>query len=344
MSGPPVVFFAPPERAREAVGQILEASGWFQRLRPKKKVGIKVHFGEHGNDNHLRPELVRAAAVAVSYHNLQPVVIETTALYRGRRQEARSHIRVAHEHGFTPAAMLAPVEIVDGRYGEKFYDVPLDSSSVSCAYLAQGIRRLRYIINLAHFKGHFVTGFGGVIKNLAMGLAAKAGKLAMHSSSRPYVEPDKCTSCGTCIDYCPQDAINFVDFVANVGRSCIGCGGCLAVCPHGAVTIKWNEAPESIQTRMVEYLRAIVLGRELVHLNFCLRVTPNCDCYPRTETPVMPDVGVMGSLDPVACEQAAWDRVGPKLAALYPHLNPTLLIERAAAAGLGSREYRLIEL
>jgi len=341
---PSTVWFAPPERARAAVGEALEVSGFFRQLRPKKKIGIKVHFGEQGNSNHLPPELVRAAAVAVSYHNLQPVLVETTSLYRGRRQEASSHIRLAHEHGFTLARTLAPIEILDGRYGEKFYEVRLDSNLVPVAQLAHGLRRIRYLINLAHFKGHFVTGFGGVIKNLAMGLAAKAGKLAMHSNSRPFIEADRCVSCGTCVEYCPHDAINFVGNVAKIGRSCTGCGGCLTVCPEGAIQVKWNEASESVQLKLVEFCRAVLQGRKVFHFNFCLRVTPNCDCYPQTEKPLLPDIGVFASLDPVACEQAAYDRVAPKLRRVHPHIQPDIQLARAESLGLGSRHYQLVNL
>ncbi len=341
----PVVYFVPPERARDGVGAILEASGFFRRLRPKKRIGIKVHFGEQGNHNHIRPEFVRAAAVAASYYNLQPVVIETTALYRGRRQQAREHLRLAREHGFSTETLLAPIEILDGQHGEKSYSVPLpDSKLVPQARLAQGLRRLRYIINLAHFKGHFVTGFGGVFKNLAMGLAAKAGKLEMHSSSKPAVEPDKCTSCGTCVDYCPHDAINFVQYVAKIGRSCTGCGGCLAVCPHGAIRINWDLASETVQLKVVEYARAVLLGREAIHFNFCLRLSPNCDCYPQTDEPFMPDVGVFASLDPVACEQAAWDSTAARLREIYPHLKPDLLLQAAEERGLGQRDHEVVQL
>jgi len=341
---PSTVYFVPPDRATEGVGAILEASGYFKRLRPKKRVGIKVHFGEHGNRNHLKPEFVRAAAIAVSYYNLQPVIIETTALYRGRRQKASEHLKLAHEHGFTIENVLAPIEILDGRHGEKSYRVHLDSGLVPAARLAHGLRRIRYIINLAHFKGHMVAGFGGVIKNLAMGLAAKAGKLEMHSQSKPWIDAEKCASCGDCVDYCPNDAISFVQYVAQIGPGCTGCGGCLAVCKQNAIGANWDAAAETVQRRMVEYARAVMLDRELIHFNFCLNITPNCDCNTVTEKPVMPDVGLFGSLDPVACEQAAWDRVGPKLKAVYPELRPELLLEVAAKLGLGRREYRLITL
>jgi uncharacterized Fe-S center protein len=99
-----------------------------------------------------------------------------------------------------------------------------------------------------------------------------------------------------------------------------------------------------VQMKMVEYARAVLAGRQVFHFNFCLRITPNCDCNDRTEKPVMDDVGVFGSLDPVACEQAAWDRTGRDLGRLYPQLKPELLIEAAAGRGLGRRDYRLVEL
>ncbi len=95
---------------------------------------------------------------------------------------------------------------------------------------------------------------------------------------------------------------------------------------------------------MVEYCRAVLAGRAVFHLNFCLRITPNCDCYPQTEKPVMEDIGLFGSSDPVACEQAAWDRAGPALGELYPHLKPELLIEAAERRGLGRRAYRMVTL
>lgn len=339
-----VVFSVPADRVLFGVSAILDASGFFKRLRPKRRIGIKVHFGEQGNTNHLRPDLIRAAVIACSHYNLQPVVIETTALYRGRRQLAAEHLRLAKEHGFTVQSLLAPLEILDGRHGERFYQVPLDSELVPAARLAHGLRRLSYLINMAHFTGHFVAGFGGVLKNMAMGLAAKAGKLEMHSGSRPYVDPEKCVSCGACVDYCPNDAINFVQYVAKIGRSCTGCGGCLPVCREGAIRINWDAAPETIQRKMVEYCRAVLKGREAIHFNFCLRITANCDCYPQTENPIMGDIGAFGSLDPVACEQAAWDQTAAALKDLYPHLKPDLILEVAEQRGLGSRSYQLVRL
>lgn len=340
----PVVWFVPSEQVLDGVETILKVSGFFQLVKPRKRVGIKVHFGEAGNNNHIDPEMVRRLVIALSYYNLQPVLIETTSLYRGRRQRASEHIKLAYEHGFGVDRVLAPIEILDGEFGDKFYKVNLNSGLVTLAYLALGLRYYRYLINLAHFKGHFVVGFGGVLKNLAMGLASKAGKLAMHSRSHPYVDENKCTSCGTCIDYCPHEAISFVQYVAKIGRSCTGCGGCVAVCPNGAIRLNWDEASESVQQKMADYCRAILSGRVAIHFNVAQKITPNCDCYPQTEKPVLPDIGVFASFDPVACDQAVFDRVHGELQKLYPHLEPEILLARAEEVGLGKRDYELITI
>uniref|UniRef100_A0A7V3PU18 DUF362 domain-containing protein n=1 Tax=candidate division WOR-3 bacterium TaxID=2052148 RepID=A0A7V3PU18_UNCW3 len=339
-----VVWFVPAERVLDGVGLILKNSGFFSQVKPRKRVGIKVHFGEAGNSNHLDPEIVRRVVITTSYYDLQPVLIETTSLYRGRRQRAAEHIKLAQEHGFSVSRVLAPIEILDGEFGEKFYTVNFGPGLAGQAYLASGLRYYRYLINLAHFKGHFVVGFGGALKNLAMGLAAKAGKLAMHSSSKPYVDEEKCASCGTCIDYCPHDAISFRQYVASIGRACTGCGGCVAVCPYGAIKLNWDAASDSVQQKMADYCRAILSGRVAIHFNFALKITPNCDCYPQTEQPIVPDIGVFASLDPVACDQAVLDRLENNIRKLYPHINPGILLARAEEIGLGQRDYELITM
>ena len=341
MNGHPVVYYLPPDRAVTGLAAVFEASGFLKRLKPKKKLGLKVHFGEAGNDNHLDPAIVRTVAIAASHLNLQPVAVETTALYRGRRQNATEHVRLAREHGFGMDRILVPIDILDGTHGEKYYEVPLDSVLVPVARLARGLRRYRYLVNLARYKGHMLTGFGGCIKNLAMGLAAKAGKLEMHSDSMPHVVPDRCTACGTCADYCPSRAIAFVRHVAAIGPGCTGCGGCLAVCPQGAIAVDWNAASETVQRKMVDYCRAVVSGREVLHFDFAVNITPNCDCNNRTERPATADVGVFASLDPVACEQAAFDRTGDVIRRFWPEIEPSVLLEAAETDGLGRRDHRI---
>jgi len=338
------VFFAPPDAIEGALPRLLEAAGFLALLTHRRRLGIKLHFGEDGNHNHLKPAYVRSAVETVACRVTDCVLIETTTLYRGSRARAASHVALAHRHGFTLANVMAPIQILDGEHGEDFYEVPVNLRHVARARLGRRLKFIPQLLNMAHFKGHFVTGFGGVLKNLAMGLAAKGGKLEMHSLSKPVVDEEKCLSCGDCVEYCPHQAIDFIREVARIGRSCTGCASCIAVCRSGAISIKWNEAAEILGMKIVEYAYAVLQHRIALHLNFVLRVTPNCDCMGTTEEPLMPDVGVFASLDPVACEQAAWDRVQPALGRVYPHLAPEQQIAYAEQLGLGSRQYEVIQV
>jgi len=186
-----------------------------------------------------------------------------------------------------------------------------------------------------------VTAFGGVFKSLAMGLGAKGGKLEMHSQSKPHVTSRKCTACNECIAYCPHRAIEMKDDAAVITGRCTGCASCIMVCPDRAITFKWNEVSENVQMKVVEYAAATMKDRLMLHFNFAVRVTANCDCMDVDEKPLMPDVGVFASLDPVSCEQAAYDRCRTALGKAWPELKPERQLAYAEQLGLGRRDYEV---
>ncbi len=339
------VYFIPAHRINtESINEIFNQIKFLTNFTVQSKIGIKVHFGEDGNYNHLAPQYVKSVVDIVKAHHLKPALIETSTLYRGARQNRTTHIDLARKHGFTKNNVGAEIDIVDGERGEDFKTVLTDFQNVKNAKIAQGLDNYHGIINLAHYKGHFVVGFGGVIKNIAMGLAAKGGKLEMHSLTKPSVKKDKCNKCETCISVCPVDAISITANSAIIRKSCIGCASCIEVCPEGAIRINWNEASESTQKKMVEYAWAILSNRKCVHFNYALKITPNCDCMDRTEKPIMPDIGVFASLDPVACDMAVWEKTQKNIDRLYPELNPQLLMDYAQELGLGYKTYQIREI
>jgi uncharacterized Fe-S center protein len=338
------VYFVPVSLINDGIEKVLSLSGFLDLLAYRRKLGVKVHFGEDGNNNFLSPKIVSAVIRVVSQRGVQPVLLETSTLYRGKRASAKSHIELAWNHGFRLSEVLAPIEIIDGKRGENYFSQPANLPTIKNAKIGRGLRKIGLLLNLAHFKGHFVTGFGGAIKNIAMGLAAKGGKLEMHSVSKPYVNQEKCQSCGECLSACPADAISFVRYVAKIGPSCQGCASCITVCPHGAIQIKWNEASEMTQLKLAEYAKIILENRQTFHFNFMLNLTPNCDCYPNTEKPFLPDIGFFAGYDPVAIEQAAYDKVKAELKEIYPYLNPEIVLEHAEKIGLGNRNYQIVEI
>jgi uncharacterized Fe-S center protein len=343
MTDKSVVYFIPAERIKtETLKAVIEQTKFFKQLTGKKKLGIKVHFGEQGNNNYLNPEYVKIIVSLAKGYNANPILVETSTLYRGARQNRASHIKLAGKHGFGKEFIGAPIEIIDGERGEAFFEVKTNFQNVRNAKVAKGLSQFDGLINLAHFKGHFVVGFGGVIKNIAMGLAAKGGKLEMHSQTKPSVKKGKCSKCESCLAVCPADAITILEKSALIGKSCIGCASCVEVCPEGAIRINWNESSKATQRKMAEYAWAILKNRHCLHFNFALKITPNCDCMNITEKPMMDDIGAFISNDPVACDMAVWELTKNKINKLYPELHPEVLLDYSEELGVGKKSFKIL--
>jgi len=342
---------------------LLDAGGLRRVAAPGELVAVKLHFGESRVTGHVRPYLLRRIVGWLSRLGARPFLTDTNTLYRGNRADSVAHLRAAVDHGFTPSAVGAPVIIADGLRGTTETRVPVEGTHVTAAAIASDIVKADALLSVAHFKGHEVTGFGGTLKNLGMGCAARSGKLDMHSTTRPYVKPS-CVGCGICARWCPVDAITVGEKAEIDDSECIGCAECIAVCPEKAVAIRWNESTDTCQMKMVEYACAVLSTKRgrTGFVNFITDVHPVCDCYGTEKVPIVPDVGVLVSLDPVAIDQAAYDLVneapaarngglsdayrsgGDKFRDLHPDVDPTVQLRHAEELGMGTRNYRLIEI
>jgi uncharacterized Fe-S center protein len=368
----------PNERTRSAVhllrssdhddlaarlGTLLDRSGVADILRPGSIVAVKMHFGESSVTGHVRPHFVRRIVAWLVRSGARPFVTDANTLYRGARSDAVAHLRAAAEHGFTQSALGAPVLIADGLRGTTETRLRVEGRHVREAAYGTELVKADAILAVTHFKGHELSGFGGAIKNLGMGGASRSGKLVQHSTTKPFIR-DGCTACGTCATWCPADAI-LVDERAHIDmETCIGCGECIAVCPERAVGIRWDQATDVFQEKMVEYTKAMADAKPgaLAYVNFVTDVHPVCDCYGTAKQPICPDLGVLASLDPVAIDQASYDLVneapalrngglsssyragGDKFRDLHPEVDSTVQLRYAEALGLGTRDYELIEV
>lgn len=342
---------------------LLEASGVGDIVSPNEVVAVKLHFGESRETGHVRPRFVRRIVGWLAKRGARPFLTDTNTLYRGSRSDTVAHLLTAAEHGFTLGAVGAPVVIADGLRGTNEIRLPVDGTLVREAPFGSDLVKADSILSVAHFKGHELSGFGGAIKNLGMGGAAKAGKLDQHSTTKPYVRPN-CVACGVCVTWCPADAITVSEAAEIDAGKCIGCGECIAVCPEKAVGIRWNESTDTFQRKMVEYLAAIARMKRgrIGYVNFITDVHPVCDCYGTAKNAIVPDIGVAASIDPVAIDQASYDLVneapvakgselseayrqgGDKFRDLHPDVDPTTQLRHAEEMGLGTRNYELVEI
>ncbi|RUM89357.1 MAG: 4Fe-4S ferredoxin [Thermodesulfatator sp.] len=352
----------------EKVSALLSALEIKDRFRPGALVGIKLHFGEAGNLAHLRPQWVRRVVDHLKELGVKPFLTDTNTLYRGSRSDAVSHLETAVRNGFTYAVVGAPVVIADGLRGSSYEKIEMDFPVLKEFFLAKEVVRADGLVVLTHFKGHELSGFGGALKNVGMGCAARRGKLEQHSTVAPKIDKKRCVACGTCAEFCPVGAPEPAPrakkprYRINEKR-CIGCGECIAVCPQEAIKVQWNEKAELFMRKMAEYAAAVLLPKRgrAFFLNFVLQVSPACDCYPFNDYPLVPDLGILASEDPVALDQASVDLVNQagglpgskaegsppgedKFRRLYPQIPWEVTLNHAEEIGLGSRKYELVKL
>ncbi len=327
-----------------------------------KFVAIKIHFGELGNMAHLRPGYARVLVDIIRDLGGKPFLTDANTLYIGSRKNALDHIETAYLNGFTPYSTGCHVLIADGLKGTDEVAVPVkDGVYVKEALIGRAIMDADIVISLNHFKGHEEAGFGGALKNLGMGSGSRAGKKDMHDACRPVVDKEKCVACGACHDICTHDAPNLVGGTMEVDwNKCYGCGRCLDVCPAGAIAADDHDAALYLNYKIAEYAKAVVDGRPHFHISLVRDVSPYCDCHMENDVPIVPDVGMFASFDPVALDLACADAVnaqpvmpGSKLAkanrpdldnltADFPHTCWRAQIEHAKKIGLGEDSYELV--
>lgn len=344
------------------------------KVKEKDLVAIKLHFGEKGNTAYVRPIFLRKIVDRVKDFKGKPFLTDTNTLYIGARSEAVSHLTTAYEHGFTESAVNAPVLIADGLRGSSAVKVKIDKPIFKTVSIAHAIHMADVLIGVTHFKGHELSGFGGTLKNLGMGCASREGKLSQHSNISPKVKGKACKGCKSCLPWCPSEAISMV-FPDGEGKShfpvaqidskkCIGCGECILTCPTGAIQIQWNESIPLFQKKMVEYAYGALQKKKgkALFLNFLTQISPACDCYGFSDAPIVPDIGILASEDPVAIDQASVDLVnqqegnrsskltknlqtgGDKFRGIYPEVDWSIQLAYAEEIGLGRRAYELIQI
>lgn len=327
-------------------------------------VAIKLHFGETGNTSFLRPVFVRRVVDYIKKTKAKPFITDTNTLYTGTRGNSVSHIETAVLNGFDFAVAGAPIIIADGLRGENKEPVKVGGKHFDEVSIAGEIINADALAVLTHFKCHELTGFAGALKNLGMGCASREGKLQQHSNCAPFVDPESCSACGECALHCPSDAIVIAKTAVIDAAACIGCGHCIAVCPEETIKIEWNETATLIQQKVVEYASGVLKDKKdrAVYLNFITQVSPNCDCYGHTDAPIVPDIGIMASTDPVALDQASANKVnaetglqgsalktglepgGDKFRGVHPEIDWNVQLDYGEEMGLGTRKYVLEEV
>ena len=351
--------------------RLIRTAGIDQIDMEGKFVAIKMHFGELGNLGFLRPNYARAVADVVKSLGGKPFLTDCNTLYPGSRKNALEHLYCAWENGFTPMTVGCPILIGDGLKGTDDVEVPVEGGEyVKAAKIGRAVMDADIFISLSHFKGHEMTGFGGAIKNIGMGCGSRAGKKEQHSNGKPVINADACRGCKRCLHECANNGLHFDEATRKmqvVTENCVGCGRCVGACNFDAIAFANDAATKELNCRMAEYTKAVIDGRPGFHISLVMDISPNCDCHAENDAPILPDIGMFCSFDPLALDQACVDaclRQQPLPGSqLYDNMhkegfcdhhdhfeNSTpeseykTCLAHAEEIGIGSREYELIEM
>ena len=330
-------------------------------------VAIKMHFGELGNLAFLRPNYAKVVADLCKEQGGMPFLTDCNTLYPGSRKNALEHLSCAQLNGFWPMTTGCQVIIGDGLRGTDEVEVPVPNGEYcKTAKIGRAIMDADVFISLNHFKGHEATGFGGAIKNIGMGCGSRAGKMEQHAAGKPAVQEGLCRGCHRCAKECGSDAITYnaenkavIDY-----DKCKGCGRCIGACSFDAIYSPNDCANELLDRKMAEYAAAVCHDRPCFHISLVQDISPNCDCHGENDAPILPDIGIFASFDPVALDQACvdaclnaaplpnsqlstnlakpgWNCYHDNFKDSNPNIEWKATLEQAEKVGMGTRQYVL---
>lgn len=343
--------------------RLIGKAGILDGIEEKDLVALKMHFGERGNLAYVQPQFIRRVVEGVKGKGGRPFLTDANTLYVGSRANAVDHLETAIENGFAYAVVGAPLVIADGLNGKDYVAVPVNLKHFKEVKIGSAAAHADALIAVTHFKGHEATGFGGTLKNLGMGLGNRSGKQQMHSDVLPEITEDSCRACGKCAKWCPAGAITVSEKAKIDSGLCIGCGECTVTCPYKAIAINWKSQPDVFQEKIVEYTAGVLKGKEgkTGFITFVTNVSPLCDCCSWNDEPIISDIGILASKDPIAIDQAAVDLVNKahgnphselgerhgendKFRTLFPQVDWGIQLAYGEEVGLGTRKYKLIEV
>jgi uncharacterized Fe-S center protein len=323
-------------------------------------VAVKVHMGEYGGSAYLQPPIVRRACDLIKEAGGKPFVTDTTTLYPVGRFTASQYLATAARNGFTEESVGAPVVIADGEqgYDGEWEAIPMQVSGCSLdrIKIASKIFDADSMIVLSHLKGHELAGFGGSIKNVAMGCVTKDSKGAQHRANRAIIDISRCNGCGQCVEACRFKALSLVEEkMVRDDDKCLDCSHCVYLCPEDVYSLPAG-AKERFQVSLA-HAAAGVLGRfqsNVAFINFVQDVTRQCDCVSPSGFPVVPDIGILASTDVVAVDKASLDLIAqskplgkfadissPDILGKINGTDSLIQVRTAHELGLGNMTYEL---
>lgn len=333
--------------------RLLDETG-LDKIVEGKLTAIKMHVGR-----------------GIGYTTVHPLFIKTL-VDRLKKWGAKVYItdqevQGGKSRGYTEEFLGVPILDACGFTEKYFYEKHVDYKKLKNVDVAGYIHDAEVMIDLSHVKGHGSCGFGGAVKNIAMGCVTTRTRHQIHALEGGLVwDADKCTHCQLCINSCNHAANSFNKegkYIVNY-HHCTVCQHCTKVCPTGALTLdshNFDDFQSGMALCTKEVLDTFDPGM-VYYINFLTNITALCDCWGLTTPSLVPDIGIMASNDIVAIEKASLDAI--KTEDLLPsgmpvgmeltgrgHLfeqihgrNPMVQLDELVKLGMGTLDYTTTEI
>jgi len=369
---PSTVYFGSARQARLDAAETLPAKldkiidELHIRDRVKgEQVVLKMHTGSNIGYSTVHPVFVRKVVQAIKDGGGEPFVADTNW-----------DVNESYKRGYSAEVLGCPIYPIAGPSDSYYYAHAREFKGITEWRLGGLIQDATFLVNFSHAKGHPSCGYGGAMKNLALGCMAGETRSAMHDTMHfdKYWFPEKCPDPAVraqIVAACPFEAVtpdrHNPDGLHLHIEQCNQCGRCLQVAPAGSLLIQpanfytFQEAC-AISTSIT--MSTFQPGKS-VHLCLATHMTPVCDCFGFTGLPILADAGIFGSDDIIALDQAVLDvigkgrlleenvptsmevhtREGHPLRWLHgPLKDPYLAMEYGEKLGLGTRAYDLVDV
>lgn len=320
-----------------------------------KTVAIKMHVGGNIGYSTIHPLFVKLLVDHVKSGKPRRVFITD------------GDIGSAASRGYARETVGAEIVALCGPDWKAVRRIPTGWPRIEYALVGKELLKADVLVNFSHVKGHGDCGFGGACKNLAMGCVPPETRRDMHQLEGDLVwDKAKCIKCKKCIEVCPTKANSFnkKGEYDIFWHHCKLCQHCVLACPVKAINIPgrnfalFQDGLARIAKVVLDQFRA----DRTFHINVLTHITPYCDCWGLTTPAILPDVGIMGSEDIVAVEEASLDSIDhrkvipgsippPLTLGKGRHLfeklharDPYLQVRFLEKLGAGTRKYKLKEV
>lgn len=273
-----------------------------------KTVAIKMHLGNDIGFTTIHPLFVRILVKALKDAGAKRVSVIDDKVFAKNPD-------VGVARGYTQEVLGCPVISCFGPKSDHYTTLPIGFHGLDEAQFSGEALDADFFLDLSHVKGHGACGFGGALKNIAMGLVTSTTRSKLHHLEGGLtIDSDKCRYCLKCLENCPNEAIKRDDKTKTISffyHDCTYCQHCVMVCPEEAITMgerTFDDFAQGMAMTAATFLKQF-RREDTYYINVLTNITVYCDCWGFSTPSLVPDIGILMGEDIAAIDTASLNMI-----------------------------------